>query len=54
MRPSNARGIRGSRGGDVTIERRRRDAEAVGDLRHADVGIRQHRLGGFDIIVREF
>jgi hypothetical protein len=51
---SNAWGIRGSRGGDVTIERRRRDAEAVRDLRHADVGIGEHRLGGLDVVVGEF
>jgi hypothetical protein len=35
---SNAWGIRGSCGWDVPVERRRRDAEAVRDLRHADVG----------------
>ena len=35
----NARGIRGSRRRDVPIERRGRDAEAVRDLGHADVGI---------------
>jgi hypothetical protein len=33
-------------------ERRRGNAEAVRDLRHADVGIRQHRLG-LDVVVRE-
>ena len=43
---SNARGIRGSRGGDVTIERRRRDAEPLRDLSYSDVGIGEHRLGG--------
>jgi Resolvase, N terminal domain len=31
-----------------TIERRGRDAKAVRDLRHADIGIGQHRLGGLD------
>ena len=51
---STAWGIRGSRGGDVTIERRWRDAEAVRDLGHAVVGIGQHRLGGFDVVVRQF
>jgi hypothetical protein len=44
---------RSSRGGDVTIERRGRDAEAVRDLRHADVGIGEHRLGGLDVVVRQ-
>jgi hypothetical protein len=51
---SNAWGIRGSRGRYVPIERRRRHAEAVRDLRHADVGIGEHRLGGLDVVVREF
>jgi hypothetical protein len=41
---SNARGIRGSRGGDVTIERRRRDTEPLRDLSYSDVGIGEHRL----------
>jgi hypothetical protein len=45
---------RGSRGGDVTIERRGGDAEAVRDLSDADVGIGQHRLGGLNVVVREF
>jgi hypothetical protein len=48
---SNAWRIRGSRGRDVPIERRRGDAEAVRDLRHADVGISQHRLGGLNASV---
>jgi hypothetical protein len=26
----------------------------VRDLRHADVGVRQHRLGGLDVVAREF
>src|ERR1700719_4087651 len=47
-------GIRGSCGGDVPIERRGRDAEAVRDLSHADVGIGEQRLGGLDVVVREF
>src|SRR5947207_1011104 len=42
---SNVWGIRGARGGNVTIERRRRDAEAVCDLSYADAGISEHRLG---------
>ena len=46
---SNVRGIRGSGGGDVTIERRWRDAEAVRDLSHTDVGIGQQRLGGLNV-----
>jgi hypothetical protein len=40
--------IHGSCGGNVVIERRRRDAETVRDLRHADVGIGEHRLDGLD------
>ena len=32
----------------------RRDAKAVRDLRHGDVGISQHRLGSLDIVVRKF
>src|ERR1700686_1001165 len=51
---SNARGIRGSRGGDVTIERRRRDAEPLRALSYSDVGIGEHRLGGIDVVVGEF
>jgi hypothetical protein len=52
---SNARGIRGSRSRDVPIERRRGHAEAVRDLmRHAYVGIGEYRLGGLDVVVREF
>jgi hypothetical protein len=43
---SNAWGIRGPRGGHISIQRRRRDAEAVCNLSHADVGIGEHRLGG--------
>jgi hypothetical protein len=50
---SNSRRIRGSCGGDVAIERRGRDAEAMRDLSYADVGISQHRLGGLDVVVRE-
>ena len=51
---SNAGGIRSSRRGDVAIERRRGDAEAMCDLRHADIGIGQQRLGGFDVVIGEF
>jgi hypothetical protein len=51
---SNAWGIRGPRGGHISIERRRRDAEAVRDLSYADVGIGEHRLGCLDVVVGEF
>jgi hypothetical protein len=51
---SNAWGIRGSCGRDVPIERRRGHAKAVRDLGHADVGVRQHRLSGLDVVVGEF
>ena len=53
MAASNAWRVRGSRGGDVTIERRRRDAEPLRDLSHTDVGIGEHRLGGLDIVFGE-
>ena len=46
---SNARRIRGSRGRDVPIERRRRDAEAVRDLGDADVGIGEQGPRGFKV-----
>ena len=46
--------IPSARGGDVPIERRRRDPETVCDLSDADVGIGQHRLGGLDVVVGEF
>ena len=36
------------------FKRRRRDAEPVCDLSHADVGIGEHRLGGLDVVVGEF
>src|SRR6516225_5894662 len=49
---SNAWGIRGARGGNVTIERRRRDAETVCDLGDTDVGV--GRLGGLNVIVGKF
>ena len=51
---SNARRIRGSRGRDVPIERCRRDAEALRNLRHADITIGQHGLGGLDVLVGQF
>ena len=35
-------GIRGSRGRDVSIERRRGHAEAMSDLGHTDIGIGEH------------
>jgi hypothetical protein len=46
--------ICGSRGWNAAIERPRRDAEALCDLRHADIWIGEHRLGGLDVLVREF
>jgi hypothetical protein len=52
-RLSNTWGIRGSCGGDVPIERRGGDAQAVRDLGHADIGIGEHRFGGLDVVVRE-
>ena len=45
--------IRSSRGGDVTIERSGRNAKPVRDLRHADVGVGEHRLSGLDVVVRQ-
>jgi hypothetical protein len=51
---SNARSIRGSRGGNVPIERCRRAAEPLRDLTYGDVGISEHRLGSLDVVVREF
>jgi len=36
------------------VDRGGRDAEAVRDLRHADVGIGQHCLGGLNVIVSQF
>ena len=40
---SNVGEVRGSRGGDVPIQRRGRDAKAVRGLRYADIGIGEHR-----------
>jgi hypothetical protein len=37
----------------MSIERRRRDAEAVRDLSHADVGIGEHRLDGLDVLLSD-
>ena len=51
---SNAWGIRGPRGWHISIQHRRRDAEAVRDLSHADVGIGEHRLGRLDVVVGKF
>jgi hypothetical protein len=48
------RKIRGARGGDVTIERRRRDTETVCDLGDADIGIGEQRLGSLDVVVGKF
>lgn len=50
---TNAWGIRGARGGQISIQRRRRDAEPVRDLNHPDVGVREHRLGGLDVVVSQ-
>jgi hypothetical protein len=38
----------------VTIERRRRDAEAVRDLGDTDIGVGQQRLGDLNVTVGEF
>ena len=54
VRRLNAWGIRGSRRGYISIERRRRYTEAMRDLRHSNIGIGQHRFGGLDVIVGEF
>jgi hypothetical protein len=51
---SNVGTIRGARGGNVTIERRRRDTETVCDLGDADVGVGQHRLASLNVVVGEF
>jgi hypothetical protein len=51
---SNARGIRGPCGGNVPIERRGGNTEALRDLRDGNVGIGEHRIGGLDIVIREF
>jgi hypothetical protein len=51
---SNPWRIRGSCGRDVPIKCRRRDPEAVRYLSHANVEIGEHRLGGLNVIVREF
>src|SRR4051812_24298109 len=50
---SNARGIRGSCGRKVPIERRGGDTKALRDLSEGDVGTGEHRLGGLDVVVRE-
>jgi hypothetical protein len=55
MRPlSNTRGIRGSRGGNIPIERRWGDTEAMSNLSYGDVRIGEQRLGGLDAVIREF
>jgi len=51
---SKAGGVRRSRGGDVTIQSCGGEAEAVRDLRHADVGIGEHRLRGFEVVPVRF
>src|SRR5271169_3157237 len=51
---SNVGKMRSARGGDVTIERRRRDTETVCDLGDAYVGAGQHRFGSLDVLVGEF
>src|SRR5271170_2161668 len=51
---SNVRSIRGSRGGNIAIERRRTDTETVRDLRDTDVGVGEHRLGSLDVVIGEF
>src|SRR4051812_18024447 len=51
---SNTRGIRGSCSRKIPIECRWRDTKALRDLSDDDVGIGEHRLGGFDVILREF
>ena len=51
---SNVGKMRGARGGDVTIQRRRRDTKTVCDLSDADVGVGQHRFGSLDVVVGEF
>src|SRR3954453_7504231 len=50
----NARGVCGSRGGYIPIERRGGDTEAVRDLSYGNVRISKQRLGGLDIILGEF
>jgi hypothetical protein len=40
--------------GDESIGRRGGDAEAVRDFSHADVRIGQHRLGGLNVVLRQF
>src|SRR3954451_2683164 len=50
----NARGVCGSRGGYIPIERCGGDTEAVRDLSYGNVRISKQRLGGLDIILGEF
>src|SRR5689334_20347535 len=45
--------MRGACGGDVAIERRRRDAEAVRNLGDADVGIRQQCPCDIKVVFRQ-
>src|SRR5215217_4813711 len=51
---SNARGIRGARSREISVECCRRDTETLRDLCYGDVGIGKHRLGGLDVILGEF
>src|SRR5215217_4671015 len=51
---SNARGIRGSRSREISVEHCRRDTETLRDLCYGDVGVSKHRLGGLDIVLRQF
>src|SRR3954452_2320170 len=51
---SNVRGIRGSRSREISVERCRRDTEMLRDLCYGDVGVSKHRLGGLDIVLRQF
>ena len=48
---SNVRKIRGARGGDASIERRRRDTETVCDLGDADVRVGLQCPRGFKVVL---
>src|SRR6516225_6065019 len=50
---SNVWGIRGPRGGHISIQRRRRDAETMCDLCHADVAVCEQCLRSFKVGVGE-
>src|SRR3954447_2151086 len=51
---SSARGICGSCGGNIPIERGGGDTKALRNLSDGDVGIGQHRLGGLDVVLCQF